>query len=80
MFSYRDQVCNRDRLLRKVKYLIFLFSRSGDEIKRGVEFRHSTSNASRIRRKARNVNVLMETEYLNARFPGSQCLWDPNFV
>ena len=36
------------------------FSRSGNEAKRGVEFYHSTRNASRIRRKVRTV--LSETK------------------
>ena len=36
---------------------------SDDEVKRGVKFRHSTCNASRIRRK-----LLLETECLNTRF------------
>ena len=30
---------------------VFSFLRSGIEAKRGIEFRHSTRNASRIRRK-----------------------------
>ena len=33
---------------------IFYFFRSGDEAMRGVEFRHSTRNVSRTRRKVRN--------------------------
>ena len=43
--------------LEEVKYLftfIFLFHRSGVEAKRGAEFRHSTRNASRTRRKVGN--------------------------
>ena len=35
---------------REMKYLIFSSPRSGNEAKRGVEFRHSTHNASIIRR------------------------------
>ena len=34
----------------KTKYLIFPFLRSGVEANRGVEFRNSTRNASRIQR------------------------------
>ena len=44
--------------LEVMKYLlkfIFLLLRSGVEAKRGVEFRHSTRNASRIRQKVGNV-------------------------
>ena len=40
--------------LENMKYSIFSFPRSGVEIKRGVEFRHSIHNASRIRRKVRS--------------------------
>ena len=43
--------------LEKIKYLftfIFSFLRSGVEAKRGVEFRHSTRNASRTRLKVGN--------------------------
>ena len=43
--------------LEEMKYLfkiIFLLLRSGVEAKRGVEFCHSTRNASRIRPKVRN--------------------------
>ena len=52
-----------------MKYLIFLFLRSVVEAKRGVEFRHSTRNASMISRKVGNDNVLMGTECLNTTFP-----------
>ena len=41
----------------EIKYLLtckFSFLRSGVEVKRGVEFCHSTRNASRTRRKVRN--------------------------
>ena len=44
-------------LLEEMKYLlkfIFQFLRSGVEAKRGVEFCHSTRNASRIRKKVGN--------------------------
>ena len=43
--------------LEEMKYLfkfIFPFLRSGVEVKRGVEFCHSTRNASRIRQKVGN--------------------------
>ena len=41
--------------LEEMKYLlIFPFLRSGVEAKRGVEFRHSTRNASRTQRKVGN--------------------------
>ena len=54
--------CKHDGLwvrfqLEEMKYLfkfIFSFLRSGGEVKRGVEFRYSTCNASRIRRKVEN--------------------------
>ena len=55
--------------LKKMKYLlkfIFLFLCSGVEAKRGVEFCHSTRNASRIRQK---VEWRGDTECLNTRFP-----------
>ena len=44
-------------LLEEMKYLfkfIFPFPRSGVQAKRSVEFRHSTRNASKIRRKVGN--------------------------
>ena len=43
--------------LEEMKYLLkftFPFIRSGIEVKRGVEFCHSTRNASRIRQKVGN--------------------------
>ena len=40
---------------KKIKYLTMSFH-SG---RRGVEFRHSTSNASRIQRKVENENLSM---------------------
>ena len=42
------------------KYFIFSSSLSGNEAKRGVELRHSTRNASRIRWKVGNGNIVME--------------------
>ena len=45
----------------KTKYIftfIFSFIRSGVEAKRGVEYRHSTRNASRTRRKVGKRRVL----------------------
>ena len=44
--------------IRGVKYLICSFPRSVNETKRGAEFHHSTRNAPRIRRKARNGSVI----------------------
>ena len=47
--------------LEEMKYLlkfIFPFLRSGVEVKRGVEFCHSTRNTSRIRQKVGNGSVL----------------------
>ena len=51
------QACDRKRdmlwlrlSLEEIKYLIFLFSRSGVVVKLGVEFRHSTRNAFIIRK------------------------------
>ena len=44
-------------LIDEMKYLfifIFSFLISGVEAKRGVEFRHSTRNAYKIRRKVKN--------------------------
>ena len=35
------------------------------------KFRHSTCNASRIKRRVRNRSVLMVMECVNIRFPGS---------
>ena len=50
------------RFLREqMKYLIFSFLRTGVEAKRGVKFRHSTHNASRIRCKIRSGSILMGT-------------------
>ena len=48
-------VCKRDRLwvripLEEIQYLIFSFLRYKVEAKRGVKFRPSTRNASKIRR------------------------------
>ena len=40
--------------LGKIKYLLFSFLRSGVEVKRGVESRHSSRNASRICLKIEN--------------------------
>ena len=40
--------------LEEIQYLFFLFLRSGVETKRDVEFRHSTRNAPKTRRKVGN--------------------------
>ena len=64
----RSVVAQRHKVrspLEEMKYLlkfIFPFLRSGVEVQRGVEFCHSTRNASRIRQKGGNG-------VLNARFP-----------
>ena len=47
-----------------VKYLIFSFSRPGNEAMRGVEFRHRTHNTSRIPRKMQNRKSLNENSVL----------------
>ena len=60
--SGTEDYCKTDWLwvrspLEEMKYLlkfIFPFLRSGVEAKRGVEFCHSTRNASRIRQKVGN--------------------------
>ena len=41
--------------------LIFLFLRSGVEVKRGFEFHHSTRNASTFRRKVGNIRFPLPT-------------------
>ena len=58
--------CKCDKLwvrfsLKEMKYLIFSFPHSGDEAKRGVEYRHSTRYVSIFLRKVGNVIVLMGT-------------------
>ena len=68
--------CKRDGLwvrfsLEEMEYFKFLFLHSSVEAKRGVEFRHSTRNASE---GGSGGSVLMATECLNTRFPGSSCL------
>ena len=42
-------------LLDKIIYFKFSFLRSGDEAKRGVEFRHSTRNTSKIQQNILNL-------------------------
>ena len=46
----------------------FLFGNENKcgELKRGVEFRHSTLNAARIRSKLRNGGAFIGMEYLNS--------------
>ena len=53
--------CKREMLwvrfpLEEMKYLFFLFLRSGVETKRGFKFRHWTRNAFRIRRVGSGVS------------------------
>ena len=51
-------------------YTVFSFSLcSGVEAKRGVDFRHSTRNASRVGEK-------WGTEYFNTSFPPPCCVRD----
>ena len=50
------------------KYVIFSFSCSDNEAKRGADFRHATHNASRIRRKSGNESDLMGTVCLDTKF------------
>ena len=57
--------------LEEIKYLIFSFPLSGNEAKRGVDFRYFTRNASRIWRKGED-EVLKQ--YSNTRFPRSLSL------
>ena len=52
-----------------MKYLVFSFPRSGNGVKRGVEFRHSIRNVSIIRRKVENESALMGTESPYTRSP-----------
>ena len=40
--------------LKEIKYLIFSFPRFGNKVKRDVDFRHLTCNASKISRKRRS--------------------------
>ena len=54
-------------LFEEMKYLIFPFRRSGNEAKRGVEFRHITRYASRIRQKVGKGSILVGTEGLLLR-------------
>ena len=58
---------------REMKYLIFSFPHFGNKAE-GGEFRHSTHNVSRIRRKMTKERVLMGTECLNTGLSGSLCL------
>ena len=44
----RDRLCVRFQL-EEIKYSVFLFSRSCNEAKRGVDFDYSTRNASRYK-------------------------------
>ena len=49
-------------LLEEMDHLLYLFPRSDNGAKHSVEFRHSTYNSSRIRRKVGNRRMLMGTE------------------
>ena len=46
---------------------------SGNQVMCGVKFPHSTRNASKIRRKLGNGNVLKEIKCLNTMFSGFLC-------
>ena len=47
---------------KDILYIFFLFHYSGDEAKRGVEFRHSKHKASRFWWKLGKGSVLLGTE------------------
>ena len=64
MMNDEDEGCGKlwiRILLEEMKYLVFSFSRSGNEAryKRGVVSRHSTRNAFKIRRKMWNGTVTL---------------------
>ena len=57
--DYKHKGCGFDSHLGMnneiiIKYLLFSFRNSGNNAKRGVEFRYSTRNASRSRHKREN--------------------------
>ena len=59
-----------------MKYLLLLFSRVAKEAKRGVEFHHSTRNASKIRPIRKVGNVLTLDAQVSSAYPdlcGIQC-------
>ena len=65
----------------EMNYLIFSFSHSGTELKRGVEFRHSTYFGSRIRLKVghgkrnKNFKYFIYIFYFLLLFIKSYYLW-----
>ena len=70
---HTDTNCKRDRLwvrypFEEMKYLIFLFSRSGNEAKRVVKLRHLSCKCLHNSAKIGNGAVLMVTKCLNTRF------------
>ena len=74
MAQEHERDCKRRRLWVQfssveIEYLIFSFPRSGNEAKRNNEFRHSTRNASTIRRKVKNGSVLI----LGSQVPSAYC-------
>ena len=52
------------KMKREIKYLIFSFPHSGNEINGGVEFRHSARNTFTMRRKMAKGSILLRTELL----------------
>ena len=46
-----------------------------NEAKRSVPFHYTTRNVSRIQRKLENGSILMRTQCLNIRLPGSLCFF-----
>ena len=64
MVTRKATDCRFDSYPRKEKYLVVLFLRSGVEARRGVEFRHSTCNASRIQ-----GTECQRKPSVNTRFP-----------
>ena len=55
------------------KIFNIFISYSGNNTKRDIEIRHATLNTLRIQQKVGNERVLMGTECLNTRLPGSLC-------
>ena len=59
-----------------MKYLIFSFLRSGNEIERGVEFHHLVRNAiNQNSAESGSGSDLMGMECLSTRFPGSTVMY-----
>ena len=60
--------------IKRMKNLLFLFPRSGNKAKCGVEFHHLIRYASRMWWKLGIGIVLVGTECLNTRLPNSRRL------